>query len=124
MMEQQQSKRFLFVNRRAPYGSSYAMESLDAVLIGAAFDQDVSLLFIEDGVFLLKKGQDTSGLEIKNFSPAYAALEMYDVRKLYVSKACLNARGLGKQDLSVPVELLSDEQITALMEAQDVVFSF
>lgn len=123
-MEQQRSKRFLYVNRRAPYGSSYAMESLDAVLIGAAFDQDVSLLFIEDGVFLLKKGQDTAGLEIKNFSPAYSALEMYDVKKLYVAQACLAARGLGRQDLSVAVELLSDGQITALMEAQDLIFSF
>jgi len=39
-------KKFMYVNRRAPYGTVYALESLEVVLIGAAFDQDVSLAFI------------------------------------------------------------------------------
>ena len=30
------TKKFLYVNRRAPYGSIYALESLEVVLIGAA----------------------------------------------------------------------------------------
>ena len=29
-------KRFLFVNRKAPYGTVYALESLEVVLISAA----------------------------------------------------------------------------------------
>ena len=53
-------KKFLYVNRRAPHGTVYAHEALEVVLIGAAFDQDVSLAFIDDGVFQLKKNQDTS----------------------------------------------------------------
>ena len=44
-------KRFLFVNRRAPYGTGYAAEMLEAVLIAAAFDQSVHLAFLDDGVF-------------------------------------------------------------------------
>ena len=51
-------KKFLYVNRRAPHGTVYAHEALEVVLIGAAFDQDVSLAFIDDGVFQLKKDQD------------------------------------------------------------------
>ena len=53
-------KKFMYVNRRAPYGTIYAWESLEVVLIGAAFEQDVSLAFIDDGVYQLTKGQDTS----------------------------------------------------------------
>ena len=45
-------KKFLYVNRRAPHGTVYAHEALEVVLIGAAFDQDVSLAFIDDGVYL------------------------------------------------------------------------
>ena len=48
-------KKFLYINRRAPHGSIYAHEALEVVLIGAAFDQDVSLAFIDDGVYQLKK---------------------------------------------------------------------
>ena len=75
-------KKFLYVNRKAPYGTIYALESLEVVLIGAAFEQDVSLAFLDDGVFQLVKGQNTKGSEMKNFSPTYKALGDYDVRKI------------------------------------------
>ena len=44
-------KKFMFVNRKAPYGTIYALEGLEVVLISAAFDQDVSLAFMDDGVY-------------------------------------------------------------------------
>ncbi|NJO18103.1 MAG: sulfurtransferase complex subunit TusC [Thioploca sp.] len=117
-------KKFLYLNRRAPYGTIYALESLEVVLIGAAFDQDVSLAFIDDGVYQLKKNQDTVKVEMKNFSPTYRALEGYDVEKLYVDKASLEARGLTTEDLVVPVQVLDVAQMTELMAQQDVVLSF
>ncbi|GAB6041354.1 sulfurtransferase complex subunit TusC [Endothiovibrio diazotrophicus] len=117
-------KKFLYVNRKAPYGTVYALESLEVVLIGAAFEQDVSMVFMDDGVYQLKKGQNTDGVEMKNFSPTYRALEMYDVEKLYVDQASLEARGLSADDLLVDVEVMNAEQIADLMEDQDVVLSF
>ncbi len=117
-------KKFLYVNRRAPYGSIYALESLEVVLIGAAFDQDVSMLFVDDGVYQLKKGQDTKESDMKNFSPTYRALEMYDVEKLYVDKQSMDERGLTQEDLIVPVEVLDTQQLADLMEEQEVILSF
>lgn len=124
MMDDEIVKKFMFVNRRAPYGSIYALESLEVVLIAAAFDQDVSLVFSDDGVYQLKKGQETAEVGMKNFSPTYRALEMYDVEKLYVSKSAMDARGISKEDLIVDVEVLSDEALADLMDDQDVIFSF
>ena len=37
------AKKFMYVNRKAPFGTIYALESLEVVLIGAAFEQIVSL---------------------------------------------------------------------------------
>ena len=34
-------KKFMYMNRKAPYGTIYAWESLEVVLIAAAFDQDI-----------------------------------------------------------------------------------
>jgi len=116
-------KRFMFVNRKAPYGTVYALESLETVLISAAFDQDVSVVFLDDGVFQLKKGQDTTGINMKNFSPTFRALEGYDVEKLYVEKESLEARGLTENDLVVDVEILSTDELREIMAAQDVVIS-
>ncbi|MDH5798003.1 MAG: sulfurtransferase complex subunit TusC, partial [Paracoccaceae bacterium] len=92
-------KKFLYVNRKAPYGTIYALESLEVVLIGAAFDQDVSLAFLDDGVFQLTKGQKTEGIGVKNFSPTFRALGDYEVTKLYVEKESLEERGLTPDDL-------------------------
>ena len=118
------AKKFMFVNRTAPYGTVYALESLEVVLITAAFDQDVSLVFVEDGVWQLKKGQQTKGIETKNFSPTYRALDGYDVEKLYVERESLAARGLTEDDLIVDVSVLSSAELGALMAEQDVVLSF
>lgn len=117
-------KKFMYVNRKAPYGTIYALESLEVVLIGAAFEQDVSVAFIDDGVFEIVKGQDTTGIEMKNFSNTYKALEMYDVEKLYVSKESLEERGLSEDDLIVDVEVKTAAELAALMEEQDVLLSF
>ena len=117
-------KKLMYVNRRAPHGTIYALESLEVVLVGAAFDQDVSVVFMDDGVYQLKKGQDTKDLGVKNFSPAYRALEMYDVEKLYVEKESMEARNLTVDDLVVPVEVLSAHELGELMDTQDVLFNF
>ncbi|MCW5660816.1 MAG: sulfurtransferase complex subunit TusC [Burkholderiaceae bacterium] len=117
-------KKFMFVNRKPPYGTIYALESLEVVLIAATFDQDVSLAFVDDGVYELVKGQNSKGIGIKNFSPTYRALEGYDVEKLYVERESLDARGLTEADLLVPVQVLGSAEMAALMAEQDVVLSF
>ncbi|MCW5700615.1 MAG: DsrE family protein, partial [Rhodospirillales bacterium] len=50
-------KRFLYVNRKAPHGTVYALEELEMVLIAAMFEQDVHVVFLDDGVFQIKKNQ-------------------------------------------------------------------
>ena len=117
-------KKFMFLNRKAPYGTVYALESLEVVLITATFDQDVSLVFMDDGVYELMKGQDTKDIGIKNHSKTYRALDGYDVEKLYVERESLQARGLSEADLLVDVKVLSSAEMGALMAEQDVVLSF
>jgi len=108
------------------------------VLIGAAFEQDVMMVFIDDGVYQIVKGQDTSGIEVKNFSPTYNALGDYDVTKLYVEKESLDARGLTKGDLmnltyededndyeeKSSIQIVSSAELVELMDDSDVVLSF
>jgi tRNA 2-thiouridine synthesizing protein C len=117
-------KKFMFVNRKAPYGTIYALESLEVVLISAAFDQDVSLVFMDDGVYQIVKAQHTKAIDVKNFSPTYRALEGYDIEKLYVSKQSLEERGLTEDDLLVDVQVLDAAGMAKLMADQDVVLSF
>jgi tRNA 2-thiouridine synthesizing protein C len=116
-------KRFMYVNRRAPYGTIFALECLEVVLISAAFEQDVSLAFLDDGVYQLKKSQDTTGIGMKNFSNTYRALDDYEVEKIYVEKESLDVRGLTEDDLIIPVEVVSTEKLRDIMAQQEVVIS-
>ena len=116
-------KRFMYVNRRAPYGTIYALECLEVVLVAAAFDQDISVVFMDDGVYQLKKNQDTTGIGMKNFSKTFGALEDYGVEKIYVEKESLAARGLTAGDLVIPVEVLATDDLSEIMARQDVVIS-
>ncbi|WP_298137660.1 sulfurtransferase complex subunit TusC [Acidiferrobacter sp.] len=117
-------KRFLFVNRKAPYGTIYALESLEVVLISAAFDQDVSLAFLDDGVYQVLSGNDPSSIGMKNFSPTYRALDDYDITKLYVERESLIERGLSEDGFVVPVSVVSRAEMATIMSQQDVVLSF
>jgi tRNA 2-thiouridine synthesizing protein C len=108
------------------------------VLIGAAFDQDVCLAFVDDGVYQIKKGQNTGEIGMKNFSPTYAALGDYGITKLYVEKESLEERGLTLDDLmdlkwedenedyaeKESIILVSRAELAKVMGEQDVVFSF
>ena len=132
------TKKFLFFNRKAPYGTIYAWESLEVILISAAFEQDVSLAFMDDGVYQLVKGQDTAGIGMKNFSPTYAALGDYEITKIYVEKESLEERGLTLDDLQHlvwedededyaekdSIRLVSRAELGDVMADQDVLFNF
>jgi len=117
-------KKFMYVNRKAPYGTIYALESLEVVLIAAAFDQDVSLAFIDDGVYQLMKNQSPEGIETKNHSKTYRALDGYDVEKVYVDKESMEKRGITEDDLLIDVEVKTASEMADLMEEQEVVLSF
>ena len=132
------TRRFLYMNRKAPHGSVYALESLEVVLIGAAFEQDVSLAFVDDGVYQLMLNQDTAAIGSKNFSPTFKALGDYDVSKIYVEAESLAARGLTRDDLMPltwededddwaekdSIHVVSSEQLAEIIEQQDVLLNF
>jgi tRNA 2-thiouridine synthesizing protein C len=138
MSEEGIIKKLMYVNRKAPYGTIYALESLEVVLIGAAFDQQVSLAFVDDGVYQLTRSQNTDGIGMKNFSPTYAALGDYDVRHIYVERESLEARGLTVEDLmpltyededddwaeKESLRVVDSSELAAVMGEQDVVLSF
>ncbi|EGV31411.1 MULTISPECIES: sulfurtransferase complex subunit TusC [Thiorhodococcus] len=131
-------KKFMYLNRKAPYGTIYAWEALEVVLIGAAFDQDVCVMFMDDGVYQLTKGQDPKGIGMKNFSPTFRTLGDYEVKRIFVDRASLEARGLTQDDLveiafedfeteeeiDNIVEVVDSERVSELMNDSDVVFSF
>lgn len=133
-----ETKKFMYIDRNAPYGTIYGLEGLEVVLIGAAFEQEVSMAFIGDGVYQIMKGQDTSESDMKNFSPTYKALGDYDVNQLYVERESLEERGLSVDDLmeltyededddwaeKPSIRVVGREELAGIIEEQDVLLNF
>ena len=127
-------KTFTFMNRKAPYGTIYALEVLETVLISAAFEQHANIVFVDDGVYQLKSGHDTKAVNMKNFSPTYGIIEMekedadededIDMNwRIIVEKESMEARGLTKDDFKVEVEILTSAELADVLDASDCVIS-
>lgn len=131
-------KTFVYMNRKAPYGTVYALESLEVVLIGAAFEQNVKLVFVDDGVYQLTKNQNTDGIGMKNFSKTYTALGDYDVNQIYIDEQSLKDRGLTLDDLQEltyededddwaeksSINVVNREQLAEIISDADVLLNF
>lgn len=124
MTDDTSAKKILFISRQAPYGRSTAKECLDAILAASAYEQALSLLFLGDGIFQLKKHQEMGEQQQKNFANILPVLGMYDINKIYTQKSALEERGLQQEDLVVQTTPLSNEAIQTLMEQQDQLLSF
>lgn len=117
-------KKTLFIQHRAPFASESPQEQLDALLVCAAFGQEVSVLFQDDGVWQLLPGQHGKPLAKRTLGAQLQALELYDVKSLYADAISLAERGLTAEKPALPVTLLDRAALQALLAGQDMVLRF
>lgn len=119
------NKKLLIISRQPPYGSSLPREALDVALAAAVYDQDISLLFMDDGVFQLVAEQSPEHLQQKNLAAVLSALPLYGIEQIFVHRESLEQRSLTPDDVSLEgVTLLSTADIKALIDQQDHLLSF
>jgi len=118
------AQALLYVFTTAPYSNANGQEALDSVLVGAAFEQEVSVLFVHDGVFQLKAKQDTSSAQIKQYTKAFKALDDFGVENVYVHDLSLLARGVDETDLIINAKIIDAEKMRNLIAKQFRVFTF
>jgi tRNA 2-thiouridine synthesizing protein C len=123
-MAEDRKTKIMFICRQAPHGSIYAYEGLEVMLIFGAYEQEYAAVFMDDGVYDLKRGQDTTELGVKEFATTYRVMEDYGIETIYVDRKSLEERGLTEDDLLIPVQVVDREVISQAMEEQDVLLPF
>ena len=130
------SKSLVFINRKAPYGTIYALEALEVMLIAGAFEQQVKLLFMDDGVYQLTRDQDPVGIGMKNFSKTFGALGDFAIEQIYVDDESLDLRGLTIDDLQplkhentdgveqASIRIITRNEIADIIDSADMLFNF
>ena len=116
-------KTYLFILRKPAHSGAYVQEILDIMLTTAAFDQKVSLLLLDDGVFHLKKNQQPESVGMKDTAAIFKALKLYDVNDIYVEEDSMQERGLQVSDLDFSVNTVKRKQVAGLLKRFDVVLA-
>lgn len=117
-------KSILYLHRQAPHATLATREGVDAVLATAAFGVPTALLFLDDGVFQLRKNQQPEAAQLKRTAPMLEALEMYGVEEVFVCQASLETRGMTTDDLVIPVQLLDRAGIQRTFTRFDHLLTF
>lgn len=114
----------LIVIRHAPHSSNSLREGLDTALVAAAFGQQVSLLFMGQGVFALLKDQTVGAPGQKATLPTIDMLEMYDINQLFIPVESLKTLNINASMLVEKVTLLPSEELPSLFNRYSHILIF
>tara|TARA_R110002072_G_scaffold4663_3_gene32410 strand:- start:17026 stop:17391 length:366 start_codon:yes stop_codon:yes gene_type:complete len=117
------SKIITLLIRQPPYGSSSAKAALDMALSAAVFEQQVQLIFVDDGVFQLLPDQAPQAILAKNTSAALTALPLYGIDTIYADDTSLAQRNIDRDALPALVRRINQQEISRLIHDSDVVLT-
>ena len=112
-------KKLLFVISAPPYSSKRGTAQLEAAMVAAAFDAEVSLIFRGDGIWSLLPEQNAQQVGQRSFAKVLQALADYEVDQLYVCLDSLASRGVEAADLmqAEVLDLAAQQQLLAEQDA-------
>jgi tRNA 2-thiouridine synthesizing protein C len=116
-------KKILFVLRRPPYSGAYAQEMLDIIMTVAAFDQEVSILILDNAVFQLKKQQNPETVGLKDTIAIFKSLSIFNIKTIYMETESLEEKGLTIKNLVEPVIEIPRNKIGKFFKKFDLVLS-
>ena len=79
-------KKLLCIINQPPYQNTHVGEQLDAAMVAAAFDLEVTVLFTGAGLWCLQPNQQGALSNDRDLSKVIHALPMYEMNQIYVCK--------------------------------------
>jgi len=99
-------------------------EAIDLGLVCAAFDQQVNLIFVGDGLYNLIANQSIANLKDKNHVDILKGIEFYDIENIFVEHESLSNKNLKLEKLIDNVEVKSTAEILELNLNADNLVNF
>jgi tRNA 2-thiouridine synthesizing protein C len=117
-------KKLLLIFRHGPYGNKLSRAGLDVALAAAAFEQDLHVLFMDDGVWQLLPEQSAQSIDSKNVHSTLQSMPLYDLASFHVDAGSLEQRQLLPSQLDGELVLLGDNELATFIDSHDQVLSF
>jgi len=117
-------KKILFILKSPPYSSTTAQEGVETILAASVFEQDITVLFMGDGVLQLLKSQQGNNIQRKNIASLLEAFPLYDIEKIYIHHDRDRNDHLINQECMLAAEEVSTERMAELLSKHDVVLTY
>ena len=114
-------KQLMCIVSKPPYAGAHSLELLEAAMVGAVFDFQVSLLFRADGIWNLVPGQNGQIIGSRTISNVLRAMPTYEVEQLYACAEAVRKAGLNLSDLESNVVLVEPNEQAHLLASQHAV---
>ena len=110
-----------------------AQEGIDCIFAASVFEQSLSVLFMDEGVWQLHNHQQNRGMqradvpalaERKNISAQIESFSLYDIENVYADKKSVRLFSLSKKDLVIKPAMLGDKEIRNLTAQHEVVLTY
>ena len=117
-------KNICILLRRPPYGSVDAAEAVRHALGGAIEDDvQVTLILVDSGVNVARKGQDVSGSAYDNLGDGISDCLNMGVRVI-ADCASLEEAGLGSNDIHFGIEVAHGPEIGSIIKNANATMIF
>ncbi len=100
----------IVISQAAFSGASFK-EAIDLALVTAAFDQKITLIFVDEGIFNLIANQNATPIADITHTDILNGLEYYDIDEIWVEKESLQQAGVSPEQLIASVSLVSRQDI-------------
>ena len=116
-------KSVLIRMSKGPLSGLISGEQLETAMVAATFEQEVSILFIGDGIFNLLPAKETKEVTGYNIQKMLLALPTFEINNLFICERSLEQRQIGVSDLPKHAKVISFEDQRRLIKTTDVVLS-
>lgn len=116
-------KSILGIINTSPTGNSRGHEAVEMLMVYAAFGFDVTILLRGAGVLHLQKDQQPEVIKLKNHSKLFAALDLYEVRKLLVDQQAVADYQCNPAE-NIHFDLIAPENIIEEIQQHTEVINF
>ena len=107
--------KIAMILRKAPYGDINAAEAVRHAMGGAADELSVSLVLVDGGVLLAKKGQDDTGTGFTNLEGALKDCIDMGV-EVYADKVSLREQHVDAGDMVDGVKIVNSAEIAEIVK--------
>lgn len=114
----------LVIIETPPFSHIAGKEGVDLALVCAAFEQQVHLTFVDEGIFHLLNNQNENYFEDKLHDKQLKALEYYDIENIYVEYESMQRFGLVTENLIDTVKVITAQNINELCHTSQQTVTF